>query len=85
LKIYEAIKKTNSSSADEKKIGLFFQRNSGSGCKPKGPLEGHCTILFEGSEDDKTKNLFKFKKCFSPYRKDVKRISGTFVKDKLEV
>ena len=62
-----------------------FQRKSGKGCNPKGPLDGHCTILFDGSEDDKTKNIFKFKKCFATYRQDVKAIDGTFIEDKLEV
>jgi hypothetical protein len=67
-------------------ITIFFQRKSGKGCKSTGPLEGHCTILFDGSEDhEKSKNVFKFKKCFATYRKDVKSIDGTFIKDNLEV
>jgi hypothetical protein len=66
-------------------ITIYFQRKSGKGCKSTGPLEGQCTILFEGSEDEKAKNVFKFKKCFAPYRTDVKTIDGTFIKDKLEV
>ena len=71
---------------DVTRFNLFcFQRKSGKGCNTKGLLDGHCTILFDGNEDDKTKNIFKFKKCFATYRKDVSTIDGTFIKDKLEV
>ena len=64
----------------------IFQKLSGPGCQPKGPLNGHCSVSFyQGTEEIKFKNTLKYKKCFVPYRKDVRKISGNFVNDSLEV
>jgi hypothetical protein len=50
------------------------------------PLDGECVVAFvDVTDDEKTKNVFRFKKCFIPYRKDVKKIAGTFVNGNLEV
>ena len=65
---------------------LCFQKVSGTGCQPKGPLNGHCSVSFiHETEEIKFKNALKYKKCFVPYRKDVRKITGNFLNDNLEV
>ena len=49
-------------------------------------MDGSCEFIFgQKSEETKLKNVFKVKKCFAPFRADVKRIVGAFVSNNLEV
>jgi hypothetical protein len=51
-----------------------------------GSLDGLCEIAFKSNSDEtKLRNVFKVKKCFRPFRSDVKTITGNFVKSQLEV
>jgi hypothetical protein len=37
------------------------------------------------SEEVKLKNVFKVKKCFKPFRNDIKKIAAKFVEGSIEV
>ena len=64
---------------------IFLQKLTGS-CNPKGVLDGVCDVTFNvRSEETRFKNVFKTKRCFHPFRSDVKKIVGKFVKNNLEV
>lgn len=62
-----------------------LQKQSGK-CNPKFPLDGACDVVFGvDCEETKLKNVFKLKKCFALFRRDVKMIKGTFVNNLIQV
>ena len=63
----------------------LLQKLSGK-CNPKFVMDGVCKVTFNfASEETKVKNVFKTKRCFFPFRADVKEIVGKFVDNNLQV